>query len=203
MHPTCWGSSQWSHTVSSTPCPRAWKSAPISAHLSIEYKCTALQIETPTVFAICNHRTTTHQFIWQQQHTCGAVGGLPMECGVNGQTYKAPHFHPRHRGTHPPEWPSQEEPGSGVTVSALVSDVSASACTNGVWSPLWPVSVAQKNKRRSCCPSMSNPSTSLWTARIDGSGRWDNRTAAQHLPRDLVQQSSGVKNSLKRWRSLN
>jgi len=45
-----------------------------------------------------------------------------------------------------PEWPSQEEPGSGSTASALVSDVSAPACTNGVWPPLRPVSVAQKNK---------------------------------------------------------
>ena len=50
-------------------------------------------------------------------------------------------------GTHPPpEWPSQEEPGSGLTTSAPVSDVSAPACTNGVWPPLRPVSVAQKNK---------------------------------------------------------
>ena len=44
--------------------------------------------------------------------------------------------------THP-EWPSQEEPGSGSTASAPVSDVSAPACTNGAWPPLRPVSVAQ------------------------------------------------------------
>ena len=49
-------------------------------------------------------------------------------------------------GTHSPEWLSQEEPGSGLTASAPVSDVSALACTNGVWPPLRPVSVAQKNK---------------------------------------------------------
>ena len=47
--------------------------------------------------------------------------------------------------THP-QWPSREEPGSGLTASAPVSDVSAPACTNGVWPPLRPVSVAQKNK---------------------------------------------------------
>jgi len=40
------------------------------------------------------------QFIWQQQRTCGALGGSPMECGVGGQAHKTPHFHPRHR--HPP-----------------------------------------------------------------------------------------------------
>jgi len=32
-----------------------------------------------------------------------------------------------------PEWPSQEEPGSGSTAYAPVSDVSAPACTSGVW----------------------------------------------------------------------
>jgi len=33
-----------------------------------------------------------------------------------------------------------------ATASAPVLDASASACTNGVWPPLRPVSVAQKNK---------------------------------------------------------
>jgi len=45
--------------------------------------------------------------------------------------------------THPPEWPSQNVLGSGLTASAPVLDVSAPACTNGVWPPLQPVSVAQ------------------------------------------------------------
>jgi len=40
----------------------------------------------------------------------------------------------------------QEEPGYSLTASAPVSDVSAPVCTNGVWPPLRPVSVAQKNK---------------------------------------------------------
>ena len=44
------------------------------------------------------------------------------------------------------EWPSQEVPGSVLTASAPVSDVSAHACTNWVWPPLRPVSVAQNNK---------------------------------------------------------
>jgi len=78
-------------------CHGAQTSAPLSTHLSIECRCTAPQIETP----ICTRRTTTHQFIWrQQQHTCGAVGGSSMECGVGGQPHKTPHFHPRH--WHPP-----------------------------------------------------------------------------------------------------
>ena len=41
--------------------------------------------------------------------------------------------------THPPEWPSQNVLGSGLTASAPVLDVSAPACTNGVWPPLQPV----------------------------------------------------------------
>ena len=49
-------------------------------------------------------------------------------------------------GKAPPEWPSQEEPGSGLTTFTPVSDVSAPACTNGVWPPLRLVGVAQKNK---------------------------------------------------------
>jgi len=49
-------------------------------------------------------------------------------------------------GSHPPERPSQEELGPGLTASARVSGVTAHVCTNGVWLPLWPVSVAQKNK---------------------------------------------------------
>jgi len=78
--PTCWASSQWSHTVSSTPSHGAWTSAPLSAHPSIKCECTAPQIETP----ICTRRNTSHHFFWQQQHTCGAVGGLPMEYEVDG-----------------------------------------------------------------------------------------------------------------------
>jgi len=34
----------------------------------------------------------------------------------------------------------------GLTATVTASDVSAPACTNGVWPPLRPVSVAQKNK---------------------------------------------------------
>ena len=135
-HPTCWASTNWSHTVSRTPCHGAWTSAPLSAHLPIECRCTAPKIETP----ICTRRTS-HQFIWQQQHTCSTVGGLPMECGMDGQPEKGRHRHPS-----TPKWSSQEKPGSSLTTSALVLDVSTPACTNGVWPPLRPVSVAQKNK---------------------------------------------------------
>ena len=95
-HPTCWASSQWSYTFSSTPCRGVWSPAPLSAHLSTGCEYTASQIET----TICARRTTTHQFIWQQQHTYGALGGSPNEGGVVGQPYETPYFHSRHR--HPP-----------------------------------------------------------------------------------------------------
>jgi len=38
--------------------PGQWTPAPLSAHPSIECRCTAPQIDAP----ICTHRTTTHQF---------------------------------------------------------------------------------------------------------------------------------------------
>ena len=116
---------------------------------------------------------------------------------VGRQPHKTPHLHPRHR--HPsPEWLYQEEPGSGLTASTLVSDVSAPVVqvdaeerrrTNR--RPCCPPKWRRRTNRRPCCPPMSNPSTSSWTARPDGFGRWDNRMAAQHLPRDLKRPSSG------------
>jgi len=50
---------EWSHTVSTAPCHRAWTSAPVSTHLSIKCRRMAPQIVTP----ICTRRTTSHQFI--------------------------------------------------------------------------------------------------------------------------------------------
>ena len=62
------------------------------------------------------------------------------ECADN--TTRLRTFH-TDNGTHPLEWPFQEQRGFGLTASAPVSDVSAPACTNGVWPPLRPASVAQ------------------------------------------------------------
>jgi len=68
----------------------------------------------------------------------------------------------------------------------------------GLW--VW----RRRTNRRTCCSPMSNPSTSPWTTWPDGSGRWDNRMAAQHLPRNLARPSSGSKkNSLKRKKKMN
>jgi len=127
---------------------------------------TAPQIKTP----IWTCRTATHQFIWQQ-HTCSALGVSPLEWGVGRQTHKTPHFHPWHQ--HPLEWPSQEQPGFGLIPSAPVSDVSNPTWENGVWSPLWPMSVAQKNKLSTMLSSnvqsinllMDCTASSLWMMR--------------------------------------
>jgi len=63
-----------------------------------EWEYAASQIET----LVFTRRTTTHQSIWRQQHTCGALCGSPMECGIVGQHYETPHFRPCHR--YQPAW---------------------------------------------------------------------------------------------------
>jgi len=91
-------------------------------------------------------------------------------------------------GTHLPEWPSQEEPGSGLTASAPVSDASAPACTNGVWPPLRPVNVAQKNKLSTMLSSNVQPTDLL----MDGTA-WQFWT---------MRQSNGCSTPAPRSRSL-
>jgi len=68
-----------------------------------------------------------------------------MECGMGGQPTRRRVFIPD-TGAQPPERPSQQGPGSGLIASAPASGISADVCTNEVWPPLRPVSVAQKNK---------------------------------------------------------
>ena len=178
-HPTCWASSQRSHTISRKPCHGAWTSAPLSTHPSIGCSCMAPQIETP----ICTRCTTTHEFFWQQQHTCGAVGRSSMECGVGGQPHKTPHFNYRHRYTHPRNDPPKKSlgpaqpPPYGCFRSCLYKwDMASSAsCECGAEQTVDHVVLH--------CPIHRPPSR---TTRPDGSGRWDNRMAAQHLPRYLV-----------------
>jgi len=143
------------------------------------------------------HNSSVHL---QQQHMCGALGGPLMEGGVVGQLYEAPYFHPRHRlppsRNDPPKKslsPAQPTPHRCRTFLLLfVKMWYGLLCSLWVW--------CRRTNRRPCCPPLSNPSTSPWTAWPDGSGRWDNRVAAQHLPRDLLRPSSGVKIWLKRRR---
>jgi len=141
------------------------------------------QIETP----ICTRCTTTKHSVWQQKHTHGALGGPPMECGVDVLPYKTPHFHSRHR--HLPTLPRigwvgiNLPPNRYWTFPLLLVQM-----RYGLSYDLW-VSCRRTN-HPPCCPPISNPSTSSWTAAPDGSGRWDNWMAVQHLLRDLVRSSS-------------
>ena len=125
---------------------------------------------------------TKKKFIWQQ-HTCGAVGGSPVECGVVGQPHKTPHFHPR----HPPAWNDPSKKSLGLAWPpphrCLAFPLLLAQMRCGFLCSLW---VWRRTNRRPCCPPMSYTSTSPWTAWPDGSGGRDNRMAAQHLPRDLV-----------------
>jgi len=70
-HPTCWTSSQWSHTVSSTPSHGFLTSSPLSALLSIEWACTTSQIETPILYPPLNnswvHLTTITEVRWNAE----------------------------------------------------------------------------------------------------------------------------------------
>ena len=136
-HPTCWASSQRNHTIFRTPCHEAWTSAPLSAHPSNECCCTAPQIETPILPAAQqlisfsdNNNTRAVQWADHQWNAEWADNPTRLRTLIPDT------------GTHTPEWPSQEEPGSSLTISAPVLDVSAPACTNGVWPPLRPVSLA-------------------------------------------------------------
>ena len=88
-------------------CHGAWTPSPLSAHLSIECRCTVPQIETP----ICTCSITTHQFFWQQQRTCCGLGGSLMECGMGGQPHKTPHFHSRHHYPPSQNYPSKKSLG--------------------------------------------------------------------------------------------
>jgi len=79
-HPTCWASSQWSHSGSSTLCHGTLTSAPLSAHLSIEWECTTSQIETPILYLLLNNSS-----VLLMTKTVSVV-----ECRKVGVHYKTP-----------------------------------------------------------------------------------------------------------------
>ena len=79
--------------VRTKQCHGTCTSASLSSDLYTGWECTAFQIETH----FCTRLTTTHQFIWQQQQKCVALGGSPMECGVVGRPYENLYLHPNHR----------------------------------------------------------------------------------------------------------
>jgi len=72
-------------------------------------KMSASQIEAP----ICTGRTI-HQFIRWQQQKFGALGGSPMEWGLLENTTRFA-LSPQRSVPTLPEWPCQEQCGSGFT----------------------------------------------------------------------------------------
>jgi len=152
-HPTCSASSQRIHTVSTTQCHGAWTPDPLSTHLSTECECTASQIETP----ICTHRTTTPHFLWQQWHTCGALGWSPMGTGSVWTTLQDSALSSPTPTPTLLDWHFQEQRGSGLTASAPVSRRFRSWLHKRVWPALRPVSVAQKNRTSAILSSSVQP----------------------------------------------
>jgi len=124
-----------------------------------------------------------------------------MEGRVRGQHYETPYF--PHRQWHPPS-------GMALPRTAWVR---LNRLRSPHRCPTFPLLLVQmgygpfcglivwrrRTNRRPCCPPMSNPSTSPWTARPDSSRWWDNRMATQHLPRDLVPPSNeGLTQTMKK-----
>ena len=105
-----------------------------------------------------------------------------VECGKVRENYETPYFRTRPNLL---ERLCQEHRGSGSTASALMSDVSVPACTNGVWALSEACECGAEKQTVAHvvlqCP-MHRPS--------HGMHNW---LSAQRLPRDLVRPSSGLK----------
>ena len=153
-------------TISRTPCHGAWTPAPLSAHPSIGCRWKAPQIEIP----ICTRRSLV--FMTTTYCTCGAVGGQP---------HKTLHFNSRHRYTHTRNDPPKKSlgPAQPLLHRCRTCPLLPVQMGYGLLCGLW---VWRRTNRRPCRPPLSNPSTPPRTTRPDGSGRWHNRMAAQHLP---------------------
>jgi len=95
----------------------------------------ASQIKTP----ISVHRTTAHLTITTEALWVYHQWNEWLD--NTARLYYIPNI-----STHPPGMIFQEKCGFGLTTSTPVSDDSTPAYTNGIWSRLWPESVAQKNK---------------------------------------------------------
>ena len=198
-HPTCWAWLQRSHYLSSTSCHANWTFAPLRAHLSTAWECTASQIKTP----VCTHSqppssssdgTIGSTALWAD-HRWNRIGWTTQQDPVLPSPKSAPILL---------EWPSKKS-----VCPALVAFPKAWA-KKCVGPPphqcrMFPLLLEQMGRdlfcsrwmwrRRTNCwsyfPPMSSPSTSLWTARHGFYEWWDNRSTAQHLPRGLVHASSG------------
>jgi len=190
-HSTCWASSQWSRIASRTSYYGAWTSAPLSAHPSNVCKCMAPQIETP-IYLYSPHnnssvclKTTIH--VWRS-------GWITNEMRSGRTTLQDTTLSSPTSARHPHSCPPKNSVAASAPCRTLpLLFVQMEYCLFwGLW--VW----CRRKNRQPCCPPMSNPSTSSWTARPEGFGWWDNRTVAPHFRRDLVRPGSGLKNWLKK-----
>jgi len=157
-HPTCWASSQRSHTISRTPFHRAWTPAPPSAHPSIECRYTAPQMETP-IFTRC---TITQFFLTTTTYV------RRIERIINGMqsgrtTLKDSAFSFQ---TPVPFLPVMTLPRRAwVRLNRLRTGVVRFHSWLYKWGMASSVTCEcrRRTNRRPCCPPMSNPPTSSWT----------------------------------------
>jgi len=141
-HPTCWSSSQRNYTVSSTLFYGAWTHLPHSA-LTCPPGANVRRLKSRHSFVLAAQQLISSS----DNNNIRAVHWTDHQWNTEwlDSFTRLRTFIPD-TGTHPLGMTSQEQRGSGLTASTPVSDVSSPACTNGVWPPLQPVSVAQKNK---------------------------------------------------------
>ena len=135
-HPTCWASSQGSHTISRMPCHGAWTPAPLSAHPSIGCSCTAPQIETPnctcrTIISFSDNNIRAAQWADYQWNAEWADNPTRLSTLIPDTD------------THTPGMVLLRRAWARLNRLRTVSDVSSPACTNVIWPSLRPVSVAQ------------------------------------------------------------
>jgi len=78
-HPTCWASSQWSHTASGMPCHGAWTPAPLSPHRPSSADAWCLKSRHPFVptaqhlirSSVCAAQWADHQ--WNAEWTDNTI----------------------------------------------------------------------------------------------------------------------------------
>ena len=108
------------------PCHRAWAPAPLGAHLSTKWECTAPQIDTPICTCHNNssvHLTTTSKLWGFRRITDGMQSGW--------KTLQDSILSSSRCATTLLDGPCQEQLGSGLSASALVLDIPAAAYANG------------------------------------------------------------------------
>jgi len=97
-HPTCWAFSQWSHTVSSTPCPGAWTLSALTRLLSAD----ARHLKNRDTHLYPPYNSSVHLTTTYVRHTGWITNGMrsgrttPQE-----STFSSPTPAPTSRGDPP------------------------------------------------------------------------------------------------------